>query len=54
MLLPEGHRAVNLGLVFALKHGAGKDSPSGTKHELYLKNLSLQLHPLGRVVQPGG
>ena len=34
----EGHRAVNLGFVYALKHGAGKDSPVRYKTRIVFKN----------------
>ena len=38
MLLPEGHKAVNLGFVYALKHSAGKNSPVRYKARIVFKN----------------
>ena len=38
MLLPEGHKAVHLGFVYALKHSVGKDSPLRYKARIVFKN----------------
>ena len=38
MLLPKGLKAVNLGFVYTLKHGAGKDSPVRYKARIVFKN----------------